>query len=212
MITEGLLIAIEGIDGSGKSTLAHHLAHHLTQKNYPVLLTKEPGATPLGQHLRTLVQEKKIAIFPVAEFLLFAADRAQHFAEHIIPALQNKKIVISDRMADSSIVYQGYGRGLNKSLIENVNTWAMQGIKPDVTIYVKVPASVALQRILKRNIALTSFEKEKQEFIDRLILGFDDLYKNKETVITIDGTKSEEEVTVTALEALSPWITKKLHS
>src|SRR5438067_1616217 len=113
MKTQGMLITIEGIDGSGKSTLAKNLYQHLIANDVDALLTREPGATPLGKALRTILQEKNVAVCDQAEYLLFAADRAQHFKDTIIPALAKGTVVISDRMADSSLVYQGYGRGLN---------------------------------------------------------------------------------------------------
>ncbi len=205
-IKKGILIAIEGIDGSGKSTLAKNLYSSLVAQKHSVLLTKEPGGTQLGQELRTLVQEKKYPICSQAEFLLFATDRAQHFHEIIIPNLQAKKIVLSDRMSDSSLVYQGYGRGLDIKTINTVNNWVMQGIKPDITIYVKVTSDLAMKRILARNAALTSFEKEKQDFIERLVQGFDALYENRSDVIIIDGTLSPDEVNQHALTKLQTWI------
>ena len=208
-LKKGLLIAIEGIDGSGKSTLAKNLYQSLVPQ-YPVLLTKEPGDTPLGQRLRSLVQEKKVPITSKAEFLLFATDRAQHFNELIIPHLEAKKIIISDRMADSSLVYQGYGRGLNMNTIKTINAWVMDGITPHLTLYVKVSAELAAFRIAQRKASLTSFEKEKQDFFQKLIAGFDDLYKNRNDVIILDGTQSEETLTHHATTALITWIQNNL--
>lgn len=198
-LKKGILIAIEGIDGSGKSSLAKNLYQEFLKQKYAVLLTKEPGGTPLGQQLRTIVQEKKVAVCPKAEFMLFATDRAQHFHELIIPALAQNKIIISDRMSDSSLVYQGFGRGLDIQAIKTINEFVMNGIKPDVTVYVKVNPQTAIDRILKRGVALTSFEKEKNEFIEKLVYGFDTLYKNREDVIIIDGNQSQEQVTQEAL-------------
>lgn len=207
-LKKGILIAIEGIDGSGKSTLAKNLSNKLLSQKHDVLLTKEPGGTPLGQQLRTIVQEKKVSVCPKTEFLLFATDRAQHFSELIIPALEQKKIVISDRMSDSSLVYQGYGRGLDMQAIKTINTWVMSGIKPDLTIFVKIDAQIAMQRILARNAALTSFEKEKQDFIERLVIGFDTLYKDRTDVIILDGKQSIDTIATHALNAVEKWITQ----
>lgn len=207
-LTKGILIAIEGIDGSGKSSLAKSLFSYLLDQHYPVMLTKEPGGTPLGLQLRALVQEKKVSICAKAEFMLFATDRAQHFNDVIIPAIQEGKIIISDRLADSSLVYQGYGRGLDKQAIAAVNDFVMNGIKPDITIYVKVPIHVAAERIRKRNLALTSFEKEKEDFVAKLSYGFDQLYKNHEDVIIVDGNQTQEQVTQETLAKLVPWIKK----
>jgi len=207
-LKKGILIAIEGIDGSGKSSLAKNLFHELEKREYPVILTKEPGGTQLGQQLRQLVQEKKMPICAEAEFMLFATDRAQHFHELIGPELSKKKIIISDRMADSSLVYQGYGRGLDITTIKMVNEWVMNGIRPDITIFVKVPAQVAAQRIAQRNATLTAFEKEKTDFIQKLVYGFNELYKNRNDVIIIDGNQSLDNVTHQATTALITWITQ----
>ena len=207
-LQKGILIAIEGIDGSGKSSLAKNLYHEFLNK-FPVILTKEPGATPLGQHLRTLVQERKVPICPIAEFLLFATDRAQHFNDVIIPNLKSGKLIISDRLADSSLVYQGFGRGLDIAKINTINEWAMNSIKPDITIYINVTAQVASQRIVARNTVLTSFEKEKQDFIQKLIDGFQALYQNRTDVIIIDGNLSLATVTAQALEKITTWITQQ---
>lgn len=204
----GILITIEGIDGAGKSTLAQGLAQHLTQQQYPVLLTKEPGATPLGKQLRTIVQTQETALDPKAEYLLFAADRAQHFASLVVPHLKNNGIVISDRMADSSLVYQGYGRGLSKDMIAHINTWTMQNITPDITLYLRVPYATARERLSHRNQQLTAFEKEHETFLQRLIVGFDELLLNNPRCIVIDGTSTPESVTRLSIEKVMTWITK----
>lgn len=206
-LKKGILIAIEGIDGSGKSSLAKNLYQSLS-KHYPVMLTKEPGGTLLGQQLRSIVQEKKVPVCAKAEFMLFATDRAQHFHEVIIPALSQNKIIISDRMSDSSLVYQGYGRGLDREAIHAVNNFVMNKIKPTITVYVKVSTHVATDRIKKRNIALTSFEKEKEDFVSKLSFGFDQLYKNREDVIIVDGNQTQEQVTQEALLKILQWLQK----
>lgn len=141
----GLLIAVEGIDGSGKSTLAHHLFTWLSKQcTTTVIKTREPGGSPLGAHLRTIIQESNISLSHKAEFLLFAADRAQHFQEIIIPHLNQGHVVISDRLADSSVVYQGYGRGLDIAMIKSINSWAMNNRTADLTLFVFELASIFL--------------------------------------------------------------------
>jgi len=209
MIKQGILITLEGIDGSGKSTLAKNLFAGLQQKNMPVLLTKEPGGTSLGKQIRSMVQEKTMPICAKSEFLLFAADRAQHFQELIIPALQQKKIVISDRMADSSLVYQGFGRGLDVKIIQTVNDFAMDHLKPNLTFYVKVPVEVALERLKARNLELTSFEKEDISFMQRLHLGFETIFKNKNHVITLDGQESPDILAMQATAIVEQWMSAK---
>jgi len=203
-LKKGLLIAIEGIDGSGKSTLAHNLFTHLHCKQYDALLTKEPGDTEIGKKIRELVQTQSIPLSSKTEYLLFAADRAQHFSEIIAPALAQKKIILSDRLSDSSLAYQGYGRGLELEQLTQINKWAMNDTAPDLTIFVRIPVDSALKRIAQRR-ALSAFEKEKA-FLDRVANGFEMLYKNRTDVIVIDGTQSIESVTTQAHIALEEYI------
>lgn len=196
----GILIAVEGIDGSGKSTVCASIAQSL-KAELPALLTKEPGGTELGMQLRAIVQQP-IPRCSKTEFLLFAADRAQHFEAVVLPALERNMIVISDRMADSSLVYQGYGRGLDATMITQINHWAMNNRLPDITLYIRIPLAVALSRIKKRNVELTAFEQENHLFLQKLIDGFDHLYTNRPDVIIIDGTQTQEIVHQQALQQL----------
>lgn len=198
----GILIALEGIDGSGKSVLAKNLYNYFA-KHTKVLLTKEPGGSDLGKQLRTILQEHTQPIDPKAEFLLFAADRAQHFTQVIIPHLQQNYMIISDRMADSSLVYQGYGRGLDKDIIKKVNAWAMQNIKPDLTVYVQIDAATAAERFTSRNTKLSRFEQEKTVFFEKLIAGYNELYQHEEHVIIIDGSQSPAAVAAQAQQEIS---------
>lgn len=199
-LKQGILIALEGIDGSGKSTLARNLMAALQAQGLPAVLTKEPGDSKLGALVRTIVQKQDVPICSKAEFLLFAADRAQHFEELIEPMLQEKKIIISDRMADSSIVYQGFGRGLSIEMIKAVNAWVMNGRNPDLVLYLRISPEAAMQRLRTRS-ELTAFEAE-QNFQGKILAGFDELYKNQKNVIILDGTQCPETLTQQALNAI----------
>ncbi len=205
-LAQGLLIAMEGIDGSGKTTLAINLAKGLEQEGFSVRLTKEPGGTSVGQQLRSILQHQESPLDPKAEYLLFAADRAQHFATIVFPALAQKQIVISDRMADSSLVYQGYGRGLDKEIIANINSWSMNNRHPDIVFYVRISPEQALDRLKKRATVPTTFEKEKETFTQRIMQGFDELFKERKNVIWLDGMKSQTELTQEALQNVKLWI------
>lgn len=202
MNQKGVLIAIEGIDGSGKSTLAKRLFEHisLTRK---ALLTKEPGDSALGTKIRAIVQQQDVPVCPKAEYLLFAADRAQHFDEVVIPALQEGTCVISDRMADSSLVYQGFARGLDINIIKTVNAWAMNNRAPDITIFVCLDPAKAHERLLARNETLTAFEREHEAFMQKVHDGFCSLYQNRNDVILINGEHDEQTVLHNALQALT---------
>jgi dTMP kinase len=201
--SQGLLITLEGIDGSGKSTLAHAVRDALAQRNVPALLTREPGGSELGKQLRSMLQERSVALCPKAEFLLFAADRAQHFHDVIIPNLQKGMVVISDRMADSSLVYQGFGRGLELSFIETVNAWAMNGIKPNLTIYLKISPAHARERLALRSPHLTAFEKDVDDLRERLVHGFETIFAHRDNVITLDALQSIEKLSSQALDAIT---------
>lgn len=174
-LTRGILIAIEGIDGSGKSTLANHLYNALQQKYSHVKLTKEPGDTEVGKKIREIVQTQATPLDSKTEFLLFAADRAEHFSKIIEPLLKQNYLIISDRLADSSLAYQGYGRGLDKDKIKLINAWAMNNRQPDLTVFVKIPIKTALKRIQQRNEAVSAFEKKS--FLEKVAAGFEEIYE-----------------------------------
>lgn len=205
-VQRGVLIAVEGIDGSGKSTLASNITKTLLATSWPVLLTKEPGDSILGAHIRTILHDPTIPKTPKAEFLLFAADRSQHITTVVLPALERKQIVISDRMADSSVVYQGHARGLDIAMIKKINAWAMEECEPDIILYVRVSADIAYERLIKRNVPLTSFEQEPRTFFQHLVEGFDVVLQEKPQAIILDGTQAPEHLTVTATEKILSWI------
>jgi dTMP kinase len=205
-LRRGMLIAIEGIDGSGKSTLIKNLAYALADVQLPVVTTQEPGGTPLGKQLRALLQERTIPVASKAEFLMFATDRAQHFHDLILPALATHSIVISDRMADSSLVYQGYGRGLDMDILRSVNSWAMDGRSPDLTIYLRITPDIAYERFKTRK-KLTAFEQEKEAFFTRLVHGFDTIFSHRSDVLRIDGQETPDQLTKMATAAITHWLT-----
>ena len=199
-LNNGLLIVIEGIDGSGKTSLAKGIKEEL-KNQHQIVLTKEPGGTLLGKMLRKILQEQDVPVCPKAEFLLFAADRAQHFKTLVLPELEYGKIVISDRMGDSSVCYQGYGRGLDINEIKQVNKWATNNRKPDLTLFVDIDVKEAFKRIYGREDDITVFEKK--ELIQKVQFGFKDLYKNRNDVIILDGTAKPEELVKQAVAAIN---------
>ena len=209
----GLFITFEGIDGCGKSSLLQALAEHW-KYNSTIVTTKEPGGSELGKHLRALLQEQPVALNPQAEFLLFAADRSQHFSTVVLPALQQGALVLSDRCADSSVAYQGYGGSLSIEMIQTVNAWAMHNRQPDITIYVRTSREIALQRCSSRNEKLTAFELRGSDFWNKVTLGFDTLFTGNPRAIIVDGNQPREALIKDTLMAIarhlhnSPWHTK----
>lgn len=204
-LIKGVLVSVEGIDGCGKSTLVSHLTQTLHHE-LPVCVTREPGGTELGKQLRNIVQQQPHPLDPQTEFLLFAADRAQHFHEIIIPALAEHKMVISDRLADSSVVYQGYARGLDLTIINQVNNWVMHGVVPDLVIFVQVTPKVAFQRLIQRKTLLTAFERETQDFMQRVLDGYTQHLSTKKNVVYLDGTLDQQQLTQQAINAINTWL------
>jgi len=198
----GFLLSVEGIDGSGKSTFAKNVQTFLKSQNFSTVLTCEPGDTLIGKQLRDLLQKKPVPMCDQTEYLLYAADRAQHFTDVVIPNLQQNKIVISDRMADSSIAYNGYGRGLDLNMIRSINDWVMQRIKPNLTVYLQISIDTAIERLKKRNTAPSAMEQEKEAFTKKVIQGFETIFANRDNVIILDGELDEKSVLKNAQEKI----------
>lgn len=147
---QGKFITFEGIDGSGKSTQLRMLAGALRQRSIDVIATHEPGGTPLGRRLREAFLETEETVAPIAELLLFAADRAQHVEFLIKPAIEAGRIVISDRFADATYAYQGAGRGFPESTVNEIIHLATGGLKPDLTLFFDITVENAISRMEKR--------------------------------------------------------------
>ena len=166
----GLFITFEGGEGCGKSTQSKLLRKKLEQRNIPVVLTREPGGTALGNELRKVLKRKQgSSISPQVELLLFAASRAQLVAEVIRPALKEGKVVICDRFSHSTLVYQGYGRRLDLGIVETINEMAAQNVKPNLAILLDIAPEQGLAR--KRS-AKDRFELEDLSFHRRVRDGY----------------------------------------
>jgi dTMP kinase len=181
--SRGRLIALEGIDGCGKSTQARMLAARLG-----ALLTFEPGATPLGGQLRGLLLDPGLPpLSDRAEALLMAADRAQHVAEVVAPALNGGRWVVTDRFSGSTLAYQGHGRGLDLFELAQLVDWATAGLRPDLTVLIEVPADLAAKRLTRGRH--DRFEALGAAFHQRVADGFHRLAADDpETWTVVDGT------------------------
>ncbi len=195
-------ITFEGGDGSGKTTQVKALESHLTASGKSCLSTREPGGTSLGELIRqVLLEVGKQPITSPTELFLYLADRAQHIHEVIIPALEQGKIVLCDRHTDSTLAYQGYGRGIDLGLLRSLNDIASQGIKPDLTLLFDCPVEIGLSRTVQRQSQTTSgrnedrFEREKIEFHERVRAGFLELARAEPNRFRIiDAARSAEDV------------------
>ena len=146
----GTFITFEGIDGSGKSTQLRLLAEFLKQTGCEVLLTREPGGTPVGNRLRAALLDAQEEVDPLTELLVFAADRAQHVRRVLRPALESGRVVFSDRYADATAAYQGAGRGFSPELIAEIIELATEGLKPDLTLLFDLPVADSIARTRRR--------------------------------------------------------------
>lgn len=187
-----LFITFEGVEGSGKTTQIEMLKEHLEWKGFQVVSTREPGGTELGEKIRSmLLNIEECAIAPWSELLLYAVCRAQMVNEIIKPALLDKKIVICDRFADSTMVYQGYARGLDLEAVANLNKWVTEGILPTVTFIIDCPPEIGLKRAFARIDANTGsnkedrFEREDIEFHKKVREGYLRLAKTESNRIKI---------------------------
>jgi len=148
ILKKGVFITFEGPERSGKSTHSRLAFRFLKQEGYNVVYTREPGGTPLGDQIRkVLLHSKKAKIAPIVETLLFEASRSELIKEVIAPALRKKKIVISDRFSDATLVYQGYAGSVPLSEIKKIETVSMKGIKPDLTVLLDIDARAGLKKI-----------------------------------------------------------------
>ena len=146
----GTFITFEGIDGSGKSTQLRLLANYLNEAGCEVLLTREPGGTPVGVRLRGALLDAHEEVDPLTELLVFAADRAQHVRRVLRPAIAAGKVIISDRYADATVAYQGAGRGFSPNLISEIVQLATDGLKPDLTVLFDLSVEDSIARTSRR--------------------------------------------------------------
>ena len=163
----GLFITLEGGDGSGKSTQSALLTDWLTDAGHTVLVTREPGGTPLGEELREIVLHRRGDIAPRAEALIYAADRAHHIATKVRPALERGEIVVQDRYLDSSVAYQGAGRVLDGTEVRDLSLWATEGLLPDLTIVLDLHQADGRDRMAERT-KYDRLEAETDDFHARV--------------------------------------------
>lgn len=203
---KGRLFVFEGLDGSGKTTQAVRLRDHFLQDGEDVHLFREPGATAVGEMIRKILltqNDPDTGIDPLAEFLLFAASRRELTRQEIQPELANASVVILDRFGDSSVAYQGYGRGVDLDFIHEVNLKATYGIQPDMVFLLDMEVSSSLARIDR---ATDRMERSGVEFFQEVRNGYLEIARlNPERYSIIDASRTPEEV----FESVKSLITKR---
>jgi len=205
-MARGLFITVEGVEGGGKSTNLPFLQQLLEQAGHQVVVTREPGGTRLGEHIRNLLldPDKQLDIHPEAELLLMFAARAQHLHEVILPALKDGKTVLCDRFTDASFAYQGAGRGMPVGKIAALQSWLQGDLRPDLTLIFDIDVKAGMERAVKRGQP-DRFEQEKLDFFQRIRDSYLLRAKTRDRYRIIDASgdiASVEQQIETALKSL----------
>ncbi|MBS1826910.1 MAG: dTMP kinase [Acidobacteria bacterium] len=208
---QGLFVTFEGGDGSGKTTQIRRLVAHLRAEGYDVLETAEPGGTPIGGQIRhILLDPANDALDPRAELLLYFASRAQNVHQWILPALNAGKVIICDRFTDSTLVYQGYGRGLGEEYVHQLHQLACGTLQPDLTIYLDIDLETALARAHARNREQTGpaqsrMDEQSVDFHRSVRDAYLDLAsKEPKRIIVIDARPDPDTVEKSIWDTLAP--------
>ena len=200
----GRFITLEGPDGAGKTTQAQLVAQMLRERGKSVVTTREPGGTSVGNRLRQVLLDPETPLHPTTETLLMFAARAEHVAEVIEPALAAGRWVVCDRFTDSTFAYQGDGRGIAESYIEQLAAFAHPGCWPDLTLCIDVPPATSAERLRERE--LDGFEREDDGFFRRVRDGFARRAAQETRIVAIDGSLALEAVSAAVREAVEAFI------
>lgn len=221
-------VTIEGIEGAGKSTLRSRLSDFAASLGKEVVVTREPGATTLGHSIRNLLLDPKNKKFdPVAELMLFAADRAQHLEEIVRPALARGALVICDRYIHSTVAYQGYGRGLDLGRLAQLNDFVTRGLVPDLVLLLDLTPELGLERAKNRTRKAsgsfqiqelqqasagvgewTRFEEQEIDFHRRVRDGFLALAKSERSFVLLDASATPDKIAADAIAAIEKLLAK----
>ncbi|PAE22929.1 dTMP kinase [Bacillus sp. 7894-2] len=194
---KGKFITFEGPEGAGKTTIIDMLATNLAKEGYQVLQTREPGGIEIAEQIRSVILDKKnTKMDPRTEALLYAAARRQHLAEKVKPALDEGSIILCDRFIDSSLAYQGYARGLGIEEVYSINSFAIEGMMPELTLYFDIDPEAGLERINQhKGREVNRLDLEKLDFHHKVREGYLKLMElYPERIFKIDASKPLEEV------------------
>jgi len=206
----GFFVVFEGIEGAGKSTLIQKLSRELERRGIPFKITREPGGPHTAEAIRRLILDKDLAIEPMTELFLLMASRYENTVKSIIPALERGYIVISDRYRDSSVAYQGYGRGIPVEFIEELNEKATLGLKPDLVFIIDISVEEMLKRIEGRGDEKNRMDSQEMDFYRRARRGYLLMAReNPDRYVVLDGTMSEEELITKIMNIMSQKMKEK---
>ncbi|MCY1570039.1 dTMP kinase [Staphylococcus pettenkoferi] len=201
-------ITFEGPEGSGKTTVIREIAQRLESEGWDVVVTREPGGVKTGEDIRKILLEGE-AIDDRSEALLFAASRREHLVNKVLPALHEGKVVLCDRYIDSSLAYQGYARGIGVEKVRSINEFAINGLYPDLTLYLDIRASVGIQRINDNQRAQNRLDQEKLDFHEKVVEGYRQIIHNEPNrFAVINAEQSIEEVVNSAYESIIKYLEK----
>jgi len=195
-----LFITFEGPDGSGKTTQIGLLGQYLEGKGYPVLLTREPGGTAIGEQIRNVLHDvENTAMLPNTEILLYSASRAQHVGELIRPAIERGDIVLCDRYAESTMAYQGWGHGLDLDLLRTITAFATGGLRPDLIVYLDIDVEEGLRRKLRAfqsgMAEWNRMDRKEKTFHQRVRRGYLAMAAQEpDRWLVVDGSRSVEAI------------------
>ena len=204
----GLLISVEGVEGSGKSTHCRLLGQWLTARGLEVVLTSEPDGTPLGSAIRALFEQDGMPPTPLTQTFLFMAARQQHIAQVIRPALARGAVVVSDRYADATLAYQGFGGGMELETIRDLNALATGGVMPDLTILLDLDPAEGIRRISDR--PLDAFEKMDMGFHHRVREGYLEIaHAEKNRVVVLSAAQPKDALHAAVVRAVEGLLLKQ---
>ena len=203
---KGIFITFEGNDGCGKTTQINLVSDYLKSLGYDVLVSREPGGTAISEKIRTIILDPdNKGMDPACEALLYAASRAQHVSEVIIPALEAGKVVICDRFVESSIVYQGIGRELGIDEVRTINDFAIKGCRPDITFLITLAPVIGIRRKIESGKP-DRLEMENIKFHQKVFDGYEKLKEVNKRIVSIDGTKDIDEIQMVIREKIEKFL------
>jgi len=191
---KGFMVVFDGSNGAGKTTVINEVEKYLKTKGLDVIMTREPGGTPIGEKIRSIILDSSTPeMCDMTELMLFGAGRAQHIQEKIIPALDDGKIIISDRFDAATFSFQHYARGIDIDIITKINNLALDGFKPDMNIILDLDPLEGLKRVKQRGEGLDRLEDEKLDFLDKARNGYLSQAKDQpDKFEVIDASKTKE--------------------